>query len=197
MVLLLGTRCRNCSAARPFLSGRLMTRSTKSSCRSAAFWTASRPLYAAPKISRSGRLSKRARTKLCQKTKSSTTRILAEDHRISCNASSSHCPQASLNLRKSNQVRLANQDQKSGKGRIQRECRSSFSGEQSRILPRRFSRTRFRCHSRNRRLAVNRVIFAALASSSLVASNSRPPGTFCPISSARQITSPPSLLRAE
>ena len=79
----------------------------------------------------------------------------------------------------------------------QRECKSSFSGEQRRILPRRFSTARFRCHSLNKRLAVNCVIFAALASSSLVASNSRPPGTFCPISSARQITTPPSLLRAE
>src|SRR6267142_3258822 len=82
-------------------------------------------------------------------------------------------------------------------GRGQTELSSSFSGEQRRILPRRFCTARLRCHSLNKRLAVNGVILAAPASSSFVASNSKPPGTFCPMSSARQSTTPPSRSRAE
>ena len=48
---------------------------------------------------------------------------------------------------------------------------NSQSGDWSRILPRRFTRARVRCHSLVRRLAVKTVMFAASANSSLVISS--------------------------
>src|SRR5260370_4987295 len=61
---------------------------------------------------------------------------------------------------------------------------SSHSGERSSILPRRFTTARLVCHSLNKRLAINGTLFAALASSFFVTSNSTPPCTSWPMTPA-------------
>ena len=165
----------------------------------------------------SRRCSRQVPTKLSHWPKSSTTIILITDiraaspstgipsgrlladfrkNRVSSQQGGAPCPRAFLNLRTGNQGSTASLTGKI-KGMGQTEFRSSFSGEQRRTLPRRFWRARFRRHSPNKRLAVNRGIFAALASSSFVASNSRPPVTFCPMKLGQADQNPSGLLRAE
>lgn len=64
-------------------------------------------------------------------------------------------------------------------------CKNSRSGDRSKTLPRHFTNARSRCHLLIRRLAVNAVMFAALANSSFVILSSTPPGVSWPIVRAR------------